>query len=100
MSFFDSPKNRAIWEKHMSVLREEKAERKKTGYAPVERESQMEAAEGSPFRRKITLKQLEQKEFGEEGVRRVKRPGKELRAAKQMERQAAKQDAKGKGFGL
>lgn len=87
MAFFDSPKNRAIWERRLSALREEKEERRKNGFAPTDRENQTEDQKDGQFRRRITLRQLEEKELAKEGVRRVKRPGREMRAAKQAEKQ-------------
>lgn len=87
MAFFDSPKNRAMWEKKLSALREEKEERRKNGFAPADRENQTENQRSDQFRRRITLKQLEEKELAREGIRRVRRPGREMRAAKKMEKQ-------------
>lgn len=87
MAFFDSPKNRAMWEKKLSALREEKEERRKNGFVPTDRENQTENQRSDQFRRRITLKQLEEKELAREGIRRVKRPGREMRAAKKMEKQ-------------
>lgn len=97
MAFFDSPKNRAIWERRLSALREEKEERKKNGFAPTDRDAQTEYQAQSPPRRKITLKQLEEKELSREGIRRVKRPKRAMGAAKQAEK---KQSMERKPMGL
>ena len=65
MSYFDSPKNRAIWERELNGLRAERERRKREGYRPQIDEKQAVSAEKkeqNPYRRKITLQELEQQE--------------------------------------
>ena len=84
MSFFDSAKNRAIWERRLSGLRQEKERRRETGYMPQETAAGVSArSEENPYRRRITLKELEAQVMEQSGVRRVKRPGREMRAARE-----------------
>ena len=45
MSYFDSPKNRAIWERELNGLRAERERRKREGYRPQIDEKQAVSAE-------------------------------------------------------
>lgn len=74
MSYFDSPKNRAMWERKLNDLREEKKRRMEEGYVPPEGKAAAADMEHNPHRRRINLEQLEQMELDSIGVRRVKRP--------------------------
>lgn len=78
MAYFDSAKNRAIWERELDVLRQEKANRAARGYVPetVEKKEKAPVSE-SLGRRKINLQELEQIEREQSGVRRVRRPTRE-----------------------
>lgn len=58
MSYFDSPKNKAIWERELRELRKEKREREANGYRPEMRERET-AQNQNPFRKKITFLELE-----------------------------------------
>ena len=65
MAYFDSPKNRAIWERELKGLRAEKERRAKEGYRPQKGEQEISVEsrqEQNPFRKRITLKELEQAE--------------------------------------
>ena len=76
MAYFDSPKNRAMWERRMAGLRQEKERRKEMGYEPQQRSANIETAQANPFRKKIGLEKLEQIEQEKSNVRRVRRPTK------------------------
>ena len=86
MAYFDSPKNRAMWERRMTGLRQEKERRKETGYAPQQRAEKTKLGEDNPFRKKIGLARLEQIEQEQSGVRRVRRPSKTRSLEREMER--------------
>lgn len=58
MSYFDSPKNKAIWERELRELRKEKREREVNGYKPEVGEIKDEQTK-NPFRKKITFLELE-----------------------------------------
>lgn len=59
MAYFDSPKNRAIWERELESLRPERARREATGFQPLEQQVQAAAKEQSRYRKQINLEQLE-----------------------------------------
>lgn len=85
MAYFDSAKNRALWLKELSSLREEKERREREGYSPDEavRENKKE----NPHRVRMTYTQLEREEErsrGEEYLRSME----EKRARWKQERQA------------
>ncbi len=85
MPFFDSAKNRAMWERRLSGLRQEKERRRETGFAPQETARETVKAAENPYRRQITFKDLEARAMEESGVRRVRRPGRQMRASREME---------------
>ncbi|MGP1611596.1 MAG: hypothetical protein ACTTG8_00740 [Catonella sp.] len=58
MSYFDSPKNKAIWERELRELRKEKKKREENGYKP-ERGEVKAVETNNPFRKKITFLELE-----------------------------------------
>ncbi|MFI3250195.1 MAG: hypothetical protein R3Y07_04465 [Eubacteriales bacterium] len=59
MAYFDSPKNRAIWDKELVGLRQERAVREANGFQPAaEKEKAMEK-DLNPYRKQINLEQLE-----------------------------------------
>jgi hypothetical protein len=62
MAFFDSAKNRALWQKELAGLREEKERRAAEGYVPG---SDRAAARGdaNPHRIRTSYAQLEQEEY-------------------------------------
>lgn len=64
MAYFDSPKNRAMWEKEMARLRKERELRKKSEYAiPDERQENMEQAmEDTKKRELISCRDLQQEQ--------------------------------------
>lgn len=65
MSYFDSPKNRAIWERELRGLREEKERRAREGYHPqkeVSSASHQKQRDQNPYRIRISLQELEQEE--------------------------------------
>ena len=68
MAFFDSPKNRALWDKELENLDMERARRKEAGYKPVPVRTGLSMDGGvssslrsrdNPKVRRITLKELE-----------------------------------------
>ncbi len=93
MAYFDSPKNRAMWEKTMVALRAEKERRRVSGYAPVNEDDGKLKEPVNPYRRKINLSQLEEIERQAEGIRRVARPVRQARAGMQMEQDGMQRDA-------
>lgn len=58
MAYFDSPKNRAIWERELETLRPERAKREATGFQPLEQQVQAAQKEQSLYRKQINLEQL------------------------------------------
>lgn len=74
MAYFDSPKNKALWEKELVSLRQERQSRIDHGYEPhAKKNKEMDAGE-SPFRKKITFEELQKIVEETEGYRKVKRP--------------------------
>ena len=65
MGYFDSPKNRALWEKELESLDAERRRRKEEGYRPGPGAGSAGGAgisgnAGNPKVRRITLKMLEE----------------------------------------
>ncbi len=83
MAYFDSPKNRAMWERTLAGLRAERERRKATGYAPVSGEEGKAPEPANPYRRRISLSELEEIERQSEGIRRVPRPTRQAQAGMQ-----------------
>lgn len=79
MAYFDSPKNRAKWERRLAVLREEKIRRQEQGYQPQEQKEAVMEVNDNPFRKKINFKQLEEIERKSMEAARVRRPGRAAR---------------------
>ncbi|MDO4265438.1 MAG: hypothetical protein Q4C63_03110 [Eubacteriales bacterium] len=86
MAYFDSPKNRAIWERRLSELRQEREYRRETGFRPVERSEAPVQTEDTPFRRRISLQELEKQELARMEEKRV-RMGERLRTAGKQKRE-------------
>ena len=94
MAYFDSPKNRALWDKELEGLDAERERRKEEGYRPqqgkkdvgAETGSVRDRSAGNPRVRRITLKELE--EIEREASGRISS------SEKANERQKAKQAAK------
>ena len=86
MNYFDSAKNKALWEKELSSLRGERDRRKIEGYKP-QREKAAEKEEKNPYRRRITLKELEEIEKRESGRTKEAKSAKPRRE-RSMEKQA------------
>jgi hypothetical protein len=62
MAFFDSAKNRALWQRELSGLREEKERRAREGYVPgMDRETARDGA--NPHRIRTSYAQLEMEEY-------------------------------------
>ena len=61
MSYFDSPKNKALWNRELEELRLERERRAKTGYAPT-RDAAVKSSDGdmreNPSRRLIDFEEL------------------------------------------
>lgn len=93
MAYFDSPKNRAMWNKELAGLKAEKEERAKNGYqAKSAVKNVNKESKDNPRRRKINLKELERIEMEANGVHRVKRPVKQrnLLKTKQVQKDEQK----------
>ena len=78
MNYFDSAKNKALWEKELSSLRGERDRRKAEGYKP-QKEKKEDTAEKNPYRRRSTLKELEEIEKRESGRTREAKAAKPRR---------------------
>ena len=61
MAYFDSPKNRAMWEKEMTVLRTERESRKSRGFAAPDegRDSAVQDAGDTPQRERTSFQELQ-----------------------------------------
>lgn len=72
MAYFDSEKNRAMWDKRMSSLKEERERRRETGYKPGAevKEASESAAKVKPGVRVITLEELIAKETAKHNAER------------------------------
>lgn len=93
MAFFDSPKNRALWDRELGSLRKERERRAREGYKPMAAEAAGRAAGGeNASRRRISLSQLEEKLAAEKQQKNGGR--KEWSFARTNQRQAGKQQAK------
>lgn len=90
MSFFDSPKNRAIWDRELRVLRAERERRAREGYKPQET-SGKENSE-SPFRKRISLSELEAKLTPSQEKNSSRR--REWAPARKAQREAVRQEEK------
>lgn len=89
MAYFDSAKNRAMWNRELAQLRQEKAERAANGYKPVEKEtaaakSKAAVTEDNPRRRRINLAELERIDARAGKIRKIKRPTREHAYVKGM----------------
>ena len=87
MAYFDSPKNRAIWERELRGLRAEKERRAREGYTPNEARSKAAQVkkEENPFRRRTSLKELERQEQEARGARRAAGPAPQRGMERQKE---------------
>ncbi len=90
MRYFDSPKNKAFWEKEMVVLRKKRAEREAGGYPEQNSKEVQPQKEDSPLRIRVTYEELlkmEAESLGAEREQRRKRPVKEKSMERSMELQ-------------
>lgn len=63
MAYFDSAKNRAMWQRELASLDRERERRAREGYSPDSGKTEVQKKEAdNPFRKKITFVQLEQEE--------------------------------------
>ena len=62
MAYFDSEKNKAMWERHLATLEAEKEKRKESGYKPSAAENTRNTIEKKPGVRVITFQELVRKE--------------------------------------
>ncbi|MCR5676294.1 MAG: hypothetical protein K6G16_11350 [Lachnospiraceae bacterium] len=79
MNYFDSAKNKALWEKELTSLRDERDRRKVEGYKPLQ-EKKAETGEKNPYRRRITLEELieiERREAGRQKEANTAKPRRE-----------------------
>ena len=84
MAYFDSEKNKAMWEKRMGTLRNERDRRKAEGYKPGTAEIVKEEAAAKPGVRVINLKELMAKEAAKNAAMQ---PAKAPRHERTMQRQ-------------
>ncbi len=96
MAYFDSEKNKAMWEKRLSMLEQERNRRKLEGYKP--QEARKQAAQGAatemkPGVRIITYEQLIAKEEARHNAK-----VKAARAARQASMAPAPQAQAGKSL--
>lgn len=94
MAYFDSPKNRAIWERELRGLRAEKERRAREGYTPNEARSKAAQVkkEENPFRRRTSLKELERQEQEARKARRAARPARQRGMERQREPERRRQE--------
>ena len=69
MRYFDSPKNRALWEREMKELRAERERGEQKGFVPEAAEQKVREVK-NVYRRKISLKELERQELAVSGKSR------------------------------
>lgn len=60
MAYFDSPKNRALWDRDLLGLRQERTRREANGFQPTDRLEPTQEVEHNPYRKPITLEQLQE----------------------------------------
>ena len=88
MSFFDSAKNSALWEKEMTGLRSERERRKTEGFKGEQPENEEKAAKIDRTKdsrhRHITIEELEKIEAEISGIKRVRRPIRERQHSMEM----------------
>lgn len=91
MAYFDSAKNRAMWNRELAELRQEKERRAIEGYKPGKTEEQRTAEkvakENDPRHRRINLAELERIEARAGKIRKIKRPTREHAYVKGMPQQ-------------
>lgn len=87
MSYFDSNKNKALWEKEMTYLRQEKQRRQVEGFKPGNTAEAVKTSAARPGRRRINLAELERIERMSQGAAsQTKAPRR--RRQRNMEKQA------------
>ena len=90
MAYFDSEKNKAMWQRHLLELKKEKDRRKENGYKPVPKSSNLvqhdQASEVRPGVRIITFEELIAKEQERHRARRVGQREKEMSLGREMEK--------------
>ncbi len=60
MAFFDSPKNKALWNKELENLRPERAQREAEGFPPAKKRAEQQRARIEvPGRKQINLEELQ-----------------------------------------
>lgn len=81
MAYFDSAKNRAMWNRELAELRQEKERRAREGYKPGKSQEMLAAEKAvkaeDPRRRRIDLAELERIEARSGKIRKIKRPTRE-----------------------
>ncbi|MCR4902416.1 MAG: hypothetical protein K6A23_06130 [Butyrivibrio sp.] len=87
MAYFDSEKNRAMWQRHLSDLEVEKNRRKQEGYKPqTNKTSIAEKKEEKIGVRVISFEQLVAKEAERARIRKEIARSRQLEARKQMQK--------------
>lgn len=100
MAYFDSAKNRALWSKELSGLRQEKERRAMEGYTPEEEKKGYKP--DHPYRVRITFAQLEQEEAlarGEAYIRSMEEKRERWKKNRENEYQKAQERAKDRQAG-
>lgn len=92
MAYFDSAKNRAMWNRELAELRQEKERRAIEGYKPGQTEKTKAAEKAAkesndPRHRRINLAELERIEARSGKIRKIKRPTREHAYVKGMPQQ-------------
>lgn len=85
MAYFDSPKNRVLWEMELKDLRRQRADFE-AGKLEDFTGSQMSADEDRIHRKPVSLEHLEKEEAISVSARRAARPTREREMGKTMER--------------
>ena len=89
MRYFDSPKNKAFWEKEMAVLRKQRADREAGRDFQQEKAFREEGKESNPRRIRVTYEELLKMEADSMGMEREQKR-KHLIREKEKERTAKK----------
>ncbi|WP_432628121.1 hypothetical protein [Brotaphodocola sp.] len=101
MAYFDSAKNRALWSKELSALKEEKVYREKYGYTPEAGGKTHQP--DNPHRVRITYAQLEREEAlsrGEQYLKSMDEKREQWKKQREAEYQKEQMAQKERGAGL
>lgn len=73
MAYFDSAKNRALWQKELDGLRAERARREANGFSPAGKKETGAGMKEHPQRIRITYAELEREEYEAVRVQKAER---------------------------